>query len=63
MAYFISVLGLALAIKGLPYFAFPVQIKKWALSLQEMPERTFRNMGFVSMIAGLLLVYLGRKVF
>ncbi|MBI5048685.1 MAG: DUF2065 domain-containing protein [Deltaproteobacteria bacterium] len=63
MGYFLSVLGLVLVIEGLPYFAFPVKIKKWALSLQEMPERTLRILGFVSIITGLLLVYLGRKVF
>jgi len=63
MAYFLSVLGLVLVIEGLPYFAFPVKIKEWALSLQEMSVRALRIMGFVSIIAGLLLVYLGRRVF
>lgn len=63
MAYFLSVLGLVLIIEGLPYFAFPVKIKEWAISLQELPEKTLRIMGFISIAAGLLLVYLGRKVF
>lgn len=63
MTYFLSVLGLVLVIEGLPYFAFPAKIKEWAISLQELPERTLRIMGFVSIIAGLLLVYLGRRVF
>ncbi|MBI3397623.1 MAG: DUF2065 domain-containing protein [Deltaproteobacteria bacterium] len=63
MAYFLSVLGLVLVIEGLPYFAFPAKVKEWALSLQEMPESALRIMGFISIIAGLLLVYLGRIVF
>ena len=63
MTYFLSVLGLVLVIEGLPYFAFPAKIKEWAISLQELPERTLRIMGFVSIIAGLLLVYLGKRVF
>lgn len=63
MAYFLSVLGLVLVIEGLPYFAFPAKIKEWAISLQELPEKTLRIMGFVSMIAGMVLVYLGRRVF
>ena len=63
MAYFLSVLGLVLVIEGLPYFAFPVKVKEWALSLQEMPEGALRIMGLISIIAGLLLVYLGRMVF
>lgn len=63
MAYFLSVLGLVLVIEGLPYFAFPVKVKQWALALQEIPERSLRVMGFVSIVAGLILVYFGRRVF
>lgn len=63
MTYFLSVLGLVLIIEGLPYFAFPAKVKEWAISLQELPEKTLRIMGFISVTAGLLLVYLGRRVF
>ncbi|MBI3753742.1 MAG: DUF2065 domain-containing protein [Deltaproteobacteria bacterium] len=63
MAYFLSVLGLVLVIEGLPYFAFPAKVKEWAASLKELPEKTLRIMGFASILAGLLLVYLGRRVF
>lgn len=63
MTYFLSVLGLVLVIEGLPYFAFPAKVKEWAISLQELPEKTLRIMGFISIAAGLLLVYLGRRVF
>lgn len=63
MTYFLSVLGLVLIIEGLPYFAFPAKVKEWAISLQELPEKTLRIMGFISITAGLLLVYLGRRVF
>ena len=63
MAYFLSVVGLVLVIEGLPYFAFPARVKEWALTLQEIPERPLRVMGLVSMLAGLLLVYISRRVF
>ncbi len=63
MTYFLSVLGLVLIIEGLPYFAFPAKVKEWAISLQELSEKTLRIMGFISITAGLLLVYLGRRVF
>ena len=63
MTYFLSVLGLVLIIEGLPYFAFPAKVKEWAISLQELPEKTLRIMGFISITAGLLLIYLGRRVF
>ncbi|HBR16883.1 MAG: hypothetical protein A3G39_07260 [Deltaproteobacteria bacterium RIFCSPLOWO2_12_FULL_43_16] len=63
MAYFLSVLGLVLVIEGLPYFAFPAKVKEWALSVQEISGRALRIMGLISMLTGLLLVYLGRRVF
>lgn len=63
MAYFLTVLGLVLVIEGLPYFAFPAKIKEWAISLQELPEKTLRIMGFISIAAGMVLVYLGRRAF
>lgn len=62
MALFLSVLGLVLVIEGLPYFAFPRKVKEWALILQEIPDGTLRIMGFVAMMAGLTLAYLGRRV-
>lgn len=62
MALFLSVLGLVLVIEGLPYFAFPRKVKEWALILQEIPDGTLRIMGFVAMMAGLILAYLGRRV-
>ncbi|MBI5287064.1 MAG: DUF2065 domain-containing protein [Deltaproteobacteria bacterium] len=63
MAYFLSVIGLVLVIEGLPYLAFPGRVKEWALILQEIPEGRLRVMGLVSMMAGIVLVYLGRRVF
>lgn len=63
MTYLLSLLGLVLVLEGLPYFAFPLKIKEWALSVQELPEMTLRMMGLVSIISGLILVYLCRRVF
>lgn len=63
MSFIFSVLGLVLVIEGLPYFAFPARVKEWALMIQEIPDRGLRIMGFISMMGGLLLVYLGRRAF
>jgi hypothetical protein len=63
MAFILSVLGVVLVIEGLPYFAFPKKIKEWSLSIQELPERGLRIMGFIAMMAGLFLVYLSRRSF
>ncbi len=53
----LTILGVLLVIEGLPYFAFPGKTKRWALQIQEIPERNLRVMGLVCMAAGLLLLY------
>jgi uncharacterized protein YjeT (DUF2065 family) len=51
---------MVMVIEGLPYFAAPVKMKEWVMRLAELPETTLRITGFVLMLAGLGLVYLGR---
>lgn len=60
MDYFLSVIGMVMIIEGLPYFAFPEKMKAWVLKMIEMPEKNLRRFGFVLMLAGLGLVYLGK---
>jgi hypothetical protein len=57
----LTVIGLILILEGMPYFAFPKGFKKWVVKVLEMPEGSLRIYGLVSMLAGLLLVYLGRR--
>jgi uncharacterized protein len=59
--YFITVLGLICFLEGLPYFAFPRQIKAWLEKLMAMPSTQLRLMGGAMMVVGLLLVYWGRR--
>ncbi len=61
MRYFLCVLGMVMIIEGLPYFAFPRQMKPWLQKLMEMRDTALRRMGFAMMVAGLLLVYWGRQ--
>ncbi len=61
MKFFLCVIGMVLIIEGLPYFAFPVKIKSYLLKVYDTPEGTLRILGLVSVIVGLLLVYLGRS--
>ncbi|MEK6589972.1 MAG: DUF2065 domain-containing protein [Nitrospinota bacterium] len=61
MSYFLSVLGLILIVEGLPYFAFPEYVKELAKRLPDMPDSVLRGLGFILMIIGLLIVYIGRK--
>ena len=60
MKFFLCVIGMVLIIEGLPYFAFPEKIKSYLMKVYDTPEGTLRILGLVSVVAGLLLVYLGR---
>lgn len=53
-------MGMVFIIEGLPYFAFPERFKAYLLKLADVPDSSLRIMGFLSMIAGVLLVYFGR---
>jgi uncharacterized protein YjeT (DUF2065 family) len=59
--YFLCVFGMVMIVEGLPYFAVPGKIKIWVQKLAELPDSNLRLMGFLLMIAGLGLVYLGRS--
>ena len=61
MRYFLSVIGMVMIIEGLPYFAFPEKMKAWLHKILETPEHALRRLGMVMMIAGLILVYIGRQ--
>jgi len=52
---------MTMILEGLPYFAFPEKIKLIVLKVIEMPDNTLRKLGFVLMLTGLGLVYLGKK--
>jgi uncharacterized protein YjeT (DUF2065 family) len=60
MRYFLCVIGMVMFIEGLPYFAWPDRMKPWLQKIIETPEASLRRLGFALMLAGLLLVFLGR---
>ncbi|MGA3207508.1 MAG: DUF2065 domain-containing protein [Syntrophales bacterium] len=61
MEYFLCVLGMVFIIEGLPYFAFPEKVKSYIMKLQEMPDSVLRILGLSAIVAGLILIYLGRS--
>jgi uncharacterized protein YjeT (DUF2065 family) len=61
MSELLTVIGLILVLEGLPYFAFPERFKTWILKVVEMPEGQLRIYGLVSMLIGLLLVFVARR--
>lgn len=61
MVLILTILGALLVLEGIPYVAFPVRVKEWAAMMQEVPERTLRIIGLVSMIAGLFVLFAVRS--
>jgi uncharacterized protein YjeT (DUF2065 family) len=61
MSELLTVIGLILVLEGLPYFAFPEKFKTWILTLAKMPEGQLRIYGLISMLIGLLLVFVARR--
>ena len=61
MKYFLCVLGMVMIVEGLPYFAFPEKVKGWLRQLLQLPDQTLRKMGLALMLAGLLVVAIGRS--
>ncbi|MFO7840147.1 MAG: DUF2065 domain-containing protein [Desulfosalsimonadaceae bacterium] len=61
MEFFLCVLGMVMIVEGLPYFTFPARMKEMMRKVLEMPEAGLQKFGFVLMIAGLLLVYIGKS--
>ena len=61
MKYFMCVLGLVMVVEGLPYFAFPDKMKLLIEKVLELEDGTLRKFGFVLMLSGIGMVYLGTR--
>ncbi len=57
MKLLFCLLGLVLFVEGLPYFISPKKMKKWMLTIQEVPDPNLRVMGLFAMALGLLIAY------
>ena len=61
MKFFLCVIGMVMVVEGLPYFAFPVKMKLVIQKVLEMSDRGLQKYGFVLMLMGIFLVYLGNR--
>ena len=61
MDYFLCVLGMVMIVEGLPYFLAPQKMKHWIQTMLAVPETYLRKLGLAVMLAGLFLVYLGKR--
>ena len=57
MKYFLTALGLALILEGMPYFIAPGSIKKTLEMIKEQPEKSLRLFGLMAMLSGVILLY------
>jgi hypothetical protein len=55
------VVGMVMVVEGLPYFAFPEKMKFIIEKVIAMPDKALQRFGFVLMLVGVCLVYLGKK--
>jgi hypothetical protein len=56
-----ALVGLVLLLEGLPYFLSPGGMKRMTREILKASDRVLRLSGMAAMVAGLLLVYLGRR--
>jgi uncharacterized protein len=61
MKFFLCVIGMVMVVEGLPYFAFPVKMKLVIQKVLEMSDKALQKYGFVLMLIGIFLVYLGKQ--
>jgi uncharacterized protein YjeT (DUF2065 family) len=52
---------MVMIIEGLPYFAFPEKMKSFVQKISEMSDVALRKFGFVLMMTGLFLIYIGKN--
>ena len=61
MKFFLCVLGMVMVVEGLPYFASPAKMKLVLEKVLELPDKSLQKFGLVLMLAGILLVFLGKR--
>ncbi len=58
---FVTALGLAFVLEGLPYFLFPDKMPKYLLAMAERSPKELRWLGSVAVMAGVLAVFVVRR--
>ena len=61
MKFFLCVIGMVMVVEGFPYFAFPQKMKFVIQKVIEMPDKALQKFGFVLMLVGICLVFLGKR--
>jgi hypothetical protein len=59
----IVALGFVFIIEGIPYVASPDAVKRFTALITTVPDTILRLLGIIALFVGLVLVYLGARVF
>ncbi len=62
MDLLLCAVGLVLVIEGIPYFAFPEKMKQVLAKIPLMPTPLMRAFGIAAIAAGLVLMYIARRM-
>ncbi len=63
LAFFLSALGLAFILEGIPYFIWAEKMPKFLKFMSTQPPPALRRMGLTAIILGVLVIYLARRLF
>ncbi|MFP4084161.1 MAG: DUF2065 domain-containing protein [Desulfonatronovibrio sp.] len=63
LTFFLSALGLAFILEGIPYFIWAEKMPKFLETMSRMPPSSLRRLGITAIILGLLVIYLGQSLF
>ena len=58
----VTLLGLVIFVEGLPYLLSPRLAKEMMRFVLRMPDSQLRLLGAIFMAAGLVFIYIGRRV-
>ena len=61
MKTLIALIGLILIFEGLPYAAFPEAMQDWLRQLTEVKPAILRKLGWLAVMAGLVLCYISQR--
>jgi len=63
LSVLIVALGFVFIIEGIPYVASPDAVKRFTALITTVPDTILRLLGIIALFVGLVLVYLGARVF
>ncbi|MFO7726970.1 MAG: DUF2065 domain-containing protein [Desulfonatronovibrio sp.] len=63
LTFFLSALGLAFILEGIPYFIWAEKMPKFLETMSRLPASSLRRLGITAIILGILVIYLGQSLF